>query len=132
MTTTPSFPTFAPRGPQELGLSYGSRALRFLLDTELTGLLPDEALLQADAAAMIAVAPREMPEAALERISATRHLIALALKRRREAQALQAVMAPRPSADGTGDWGRKVPVTPTRPSRPPQAQIVVPMLMDPL
>lgn len=114
----PRIEDFATRGSRETIDEYGARALRFILEYKVAGLLDDEAVQQADRISVIAVSARDVSQAALRNLSEARTIILLSLDARRSKRT--AVLAALASGDGLRpQGGAKVPAGPVAPTTPP-------------
>lgn len=77
----PPLPLAPPDEPDNL-LRWGSAVLQYVLEHDLTATLSDAAIEHAIAASTIAIAPRELQRAALDRIAAARWRLITTLDRR--------------------------------------------------
>jgi hypothetical protein len=136
----PSTPHVAPRDPSEGWTAYGTRALRYVLASDVTFTLPDEALDAGADAVNHAVAAAGISDGALRRLAETQRLLrALAAARRDAAKDVEATQASAPAqeappaaqaAPGTtsgGSGGSKVPRTPKPAPQAPSAGLPVPV-----
>src|SRR5207249_1967342 len=120
MRTYPRLPEFDPRRPEEPAVAFGSRALAFLVQHGITATLDDEALEQAEHAAIYVVASRDIALVALQRVNAVRLMIAATLKCRLKdrAAAAQAVAVCQQASPQAPEGGARVPSPRPLPRRP--------------
>jgi hypothetical protein len=122
-------PTFDPQRPDETRQQYGLRALAFVLATNVTATLDDDALALADHVYPIAIAAHDILPIAVDRLSAARLAILASLKARKALDREQTPDSPTavPSArQETPDGGTKVPTHPTPTPQPPPPFALVP------
>ena len=113
-------PELPPQAPTETREAYGLRAFCFVLATDTTATVDDDALELASHVYRVAIANRELLPASIDRLAETDRTIRATL-RRRTAAATQT--APTPAQDGAGrdtpNAGPMAPLSPRTPALPP-------------
>jgi hypothetical protein len=128
----PRLPELTPQTPDETAEAYGLRALRFMLATDTTAGVPDEALALAGHTYRVAIAAPDLQPATLDRLAELERRIAAALRFRRRMAAEDARMAQDAPAGRTKpDAGPMAPNAPQPRQQPPNGQLTQPAQPQP-
>ena len=129
---TQMLPTIDPMQPSETSQEFGFRVLAFLMRENCYVTLPNEALEQAERAAQLAVAARDISQPALKQVSNVRHQIALMLEFRKRLvlpmPEVKQAMTPQPRSNS----GHSVRLTPPKPRKGPPTALALPEGYAPL
>jgi hypothetical protein len=117
-TTYPRLPELEPRRPDETAEAYGLRALRFIVATDTTATVPDDALALAGHTYRLAIANADLLATTIDRLADTERRIAAALRLR------QRLDSPKDAPgclrnDDRPVLGPMAPLTPTPRLQPP-------------
>lgn len=117
-TQYPRLPELDPRHQDETAEAYGLRALRFIVATDTTATVPDDALALAGHVYRLAIANPDLTAGSIDRLAETERQIAAALRLR--ARVERPEMAPgRPRNDDRPNTGPMAPLSPRPLTQPP-------------